>query len=132
VADTRENAVRPITMALAASANHAFRFTLEGKGVPAALHDRIKSLQREYDSHHHEIAGAGNAGLTDRWGLTEFLADRFAFVGTPDDCVTQIRRAMASGAHQFVITSFVPDPSAFMPVDGCVRSRRPCARSVSP
>src|SRR5439155_467612 len=31
VADTRAEAVAPITMALAASANHAFRFTLEGK-----------------------------------------------------------------------------------------------------
>ena len=114
VATTREEAIRPITMALAASANHAFRFTLAGKGVPAALHDRIKGLQRDYDAHHHEIAGAGNAELTDRWGLTEFLADRFAIAGTADDCVRQIQRAMEAGAHQFVITSFVPEPRAFM------------------
>jgi 5,10-methylenetetrahydromethanopterin reductase len=114
VADTREAAVASITMALAASANHAFRFTLEGKGVPPALHEKIRALQRAYNAHHHEIAGAGNASLTDRWGLTEFLADRFAFAGTPDDCVAQIRRAMAVGAQQFVITSFVPDPRAFV------------------
>jgi 5,10-methylenetetrahydromethanopterin reductase len=114
VADTRDEAVAPIKMALAASANHAFRFTLEGKGVPPDLHEKIKALQREYNAHHHEIAGAGNAGLTDRWGLTEFLLDRFAIAGTPDDCVAQIRRAMAAGAHQFVITSFVPNPRAFM------------------
>jgi 5,10-methylenetetrahydromethanopterin reductase len=114
VADTREAAVAPITMALAASANHAFRFTLDGKGVPLDLHDRIKGLQREYDAHHHEIAGGGNAGLIDRWGLTEFLLDRFAIAGTPDDCVVQIRRAMAAGAHQFVTTAFVPDPRAFL------------------
>ncbi len=114
VADTREAAVRPITMALAASANHAFRFTLEGKGVPAALHEPIRGLQREYDSHHHEIAGAGNAALTDRWGLTDFLVDRFAIAGTPAECVVQIRRAMAAGAQQFITTSFVPDPRAFM------------------
>jgi 5,10-methylenetetrahydromethanopterin reductase len=114
VADTREGAVAPIAMALAASANHAFRFTLEGKGVPPGLRDRIAGLQREYDAHHHEIAGAGNAGLIDRWGLTDFLVDRFAIAGTPADCVAQIRRAMAAGARQFVITSFVPDPRAFM------------------
>ena len=101
-------------MALAASANHAFRFTLEGKGVPADLHEKIRALQREYDAHHHEIAGAGNAGLTERWGLTEFLVDRFAIAGTPDDCAAQIRRAMDAGAHQFVITAFVPDRRAFM------------------
>ena len=42
MAETREAAVRPITMALAASANHAFRFTLEGKGVAADLHEPIR------------------------------------------------------------------------------------------
>ena len=114
LADTREAAVAPIKMALAASANHAFRFTLEGKGVPAELHAPIRGLQRDYDAHHHEIAGAGNAGLTDRWGLTDFLVDRFAIAGTPAECAAQIRRAMAAGAQQFITTSFVPDPRAFM------------------
>jgi alkanesulfonate monooxygenase SsuD/methylene tetrahydromethanopterin reductase-like flavin-dependent oxidoreductase (luciferase family) len=115
-------------MALAASANHAFRFTLEGKGVPPDLHERIKGLQRDYDAHHHEIAGGDNAALTDRWGLTEFLVDRFAIAGTPDDCAAQVRRAMAAGARQFVITGFVPEPLPFMrrfmsEVAGAVRSR---------
>jgi 5,10-methylenetetrahydromethanopterin reductase len=114
VADTRAGAIAPITMALAASANHAFRFTLEGKGVPPDLGERIRGLQRDYDAHHHEIAGAGNAGLTERWGLTEYLVDRFGVAGTPDDCAAQMRRAMAVGARQFMITSFVPDPRAFM------------------
>jgi 5,10-methylenetetrahydromethanopterin reductase len=114
VADTRAAAIAPITMALAASANHAFRFTLEGKGVPVDLHEPIRGLQREYDAHQHEIAGAHNAALTDRWGLTDFLVDRFAIAGTPDECVAQIRRAMAAGARQFITTSFVPDSRAFM------------------
>jgi 5,10-methylenetetrahydromethanopterin reductase len=114
VADTHEAAVGPIKMALAASANHAFRFTLEGKGIPAELHEPIRGLQREYNAHHHEIAGAGNAVLTDRWGLTDFLVDRFAIAGTPGECVTQIRRAMTAGARQFITTSFVPDPRVFM------------------
>ncbi len=114
VADTRQAAVAPITMALAASANHAFRFTLEGKGVPADLHEKIRGLQREYDAHHHEIAGGGNAALTDRFGLTDFLVDRFAIAGTPDECAAQIRRAVSAGARQFVITGFVSDVGQFM------------------
>ena len=114
VADTRAAAVAPIKMALAASANHAFRFTLEGKGVPPDLHEKVKALQREYNSHHHEVATGGNATLTDRWGLTDFLADRFGIVGTPDDCAAQITRARAAGAHQFIVTSFVPDRRLFM------------------
>ena len=114
VADTREGAVAPIKMALAASANHAFRFTLEGKAVPPDLHERIRGLQKEYDAHQHEIAGAANADLTERWGLTEFLRDRFGIAGTPHDCVAQVRRAMAAGARQFIITAFVPDVRALM------------------
>ena len=114
LADRRDDALAPIKMALAASANHAFRFTLEGKGVPPHLHERIKALQREYNAHHHELPGAANASLPDRWGLTEFLADRFAVAGTPPDCVAQLSRAMAAGARQFIITAFVPDPRAFM------------------
>jgi 5,10-methylenetetrahydromethanopterin reductase len=114
LADCRHDAIEPIKMALAASANHAFRFTLEGKGVPPALHERIRALQREYDSHHHELPKAGNASLPDRFHLTEFLADRFAIAGTPGDCVAQISRAMSAGARQFIITGFVPDPRDFM------------------
>lgn len=114
LAETRRAAVEPITMALAASANHAFRFTLEGKGVPPDLHEKIRGLQREYNAHQHEIAGAANAALTERWGLTDYLADRFAFAGTARDCIAQVRRAMGAGARQFVITSFVPDPRAFV------------------
>jgi 5,10-methylenetetrahydromethanopterin reductase len=114
LADRRDDAIAAIKMALAASANHAFRFTLEGKGAPADLHEKIRSLQRDYEAHQHEIAGAANADLPDRWGLTMFLADRFAIAGTPTDCVAQIERARAAGAHQFVITGFVRDPRAFM------------------
>jgi len=114
LADHRDEAIEPIKMALAASANHAFRFTLEGKGVPLDLYERIRALQREYNAHHHELPGAANASLPDRWGLTEFLVDRFAIAGTPGDCIAQIQRAMAAGARQFIITGFVPDPSAFM------------------
>jgi 5,10-methylenetetrahydromethanopterin reductase len=114
LADTRAAAIEPIKMALAASANHAFRFTLEGKGVPPDLHEKIRALQREYNAHHHEIPGAANASLPDRWDLTEFLADRFAVAGSPADCVAQLRRAMGAGARQFMITGFVPDPRAFV------------------
>jgi 5,10-methylenetetrahydromethanopterin reductase len=114
VADTRAAAVTPIRMALAASANHAFRFTLEGKGVPPDLHERVRGLQREYNAHHHELAAADNADLTDRWGLTEFLLERFGIAGTPEDCAAQLRRAMSAGARQFVVTAFVDDPRRFM------------------
>jgi 5,10-methylenetetrahydromethanopterin reductase len=114
LADSRAAAIEPIKMALAASANHAFRFTLAGKGVPAELHEPIRALQRAYNAHQHEIAGAANASLPDRFGLTEFLVDRFAIAGTPADCRATLRRAMGAGARQFMLTGIVPDPRGFV------------------
>src|SRR5262249_17113193 len=75
LAETRAAATHPHKVARAASATHPSRFTRDGRGGAPELHEPIRSLQRAYDSHHHEIAGAGNAGLTDRFGLTEFLVD---------------------------------------------------------
>lgn len=115
VAGSRAEAIGEIKMALAASANHAFRFTLEGKGVPPPLREPIRGLQREYDSHQHEILGpTRNAELTDRWGLTDYLAERFAIAGTPAECATQARRAAAAGAHQLLLTGIVRDPARFV------------------
>jgi len=48
VSEDPRQALEESRMALAASANHAFRFTLEGKRVPPELAGRIERLQREY------------------------------------------------------------------------------------
>jgi 5,10-methylenetetrahydromethanopterin reductase len=115
VAESRAAAVAPIKMALAASANHAFRFTLEGKGLALDLHEPVRGLRKEYEPHHHEVLGATpNAGLTDRWGLTEYLADRFAIAGTPEECAAGVRRTAAAGAPQLLLTGFVRDPREFI------------------
>lgn len=87
VADERETAVEEIKMALAASANHAFSHTLEGKMVPDEHVDAIERLKDEYVSHEHEQPGeTHNKQLVEELGLTDYLADRFAVVGTPADC----------------------------------------------
>jgi 5,10-methylenetetrahydromethanopterin reductase len=103
-----------IRMAIAASANHAFRFTLEGKALPERHRAAVRELMATYRSHHHELRDGANATLTDRLGLTDYLADRFAFYGEPEDCLTQIERAAAAGARQFLLTGFVREPLAFM------------------
>jgi 5,10-methylenetetrahydromethanopterin reductase len=115
VAESRAAALEPIKMALAASANHAFRFTLEGKGLDPDLHEQVRGLRKEYEPHHHEVLGATpNAGLTDRWGLTDYLADRFAIAGTPEECAAAARSAAAAGASQLLLTGFVREPRRFI------------------
>jgi len=113
VEDSRRRAVDEIKMALAASANRAFRFVTDG--VPAPLQASIAELQRRYDPHRHEsLEAAGNGRLLDHAELTDYLADRFAFAGTPDDCAAQVERAVAAGATQFLLTGITPDPRRFV------------------
>jgi 5,10-methylenetetrahydromethanopterin reductase len=115
VCEDRERAVGEIKMALAASANHAFRATLDGKHVPQRYHDAIRELQRRYAFHQHEQLGATvNATLTDELGLTAYLADRFAVAGTADDCAAQLAALRARGVTRVLLTAFVPDRARFI------------------
>jgi 5,10-methylenetetrahydromethanopterin reductase len=111
----RERALGEIKMALAASANHAFRATLEGKRVPERHRAAIRELQRRYAFHQHEHHGPTiNAGLTDELGLTEYLAERFAVVGTAEDCAATLERLRAQGIDQVLLTAIVPDKMRFV------------------
>lgn len=127
IASSRKQAVGEIKMALAASANHAFRATLEGKHVPERYREGIHELQRRYAFHQHEQLGpSANAALTDELGLTDYLAERFAIAGTPDDCVAQVEGLRRQGVSQILITAFVPDRLRFLRefADTVIRSVR--------
>ena len=115
IASSRKQAVGDIKMALAASANHAFRATLEGKHVPERYREAIRELQRRYAFHQHEHLGpTANAALTDELGLTDYLAERFAIAGAPDDCAAQVEGLRRQGVSQILITAFVPDRMRFI------------------
>lgn len=115
IAPSRAQAVGEIKMALAASANHAFRSTLEGKHVPERYHEAVRELQRRYAFHQHEHLGpTANAALTDELGLTDYLAERFAIAGTPDACAATVEGLRRRGVTQVLITAFVPDRMRFL------------------
>ncbi|MBI4307992.1 MAG: LLM class flavin-dependent oxidoreductase [Chloroflexi bacterium] len=111
VSNDPQQALEESRMALAASANHAFRFTLEGKHVPPELVDKVEEIKRRYVSAEHEKLGAErtNARLVDDLGLKEYLAERFALIGTPDQCVAKIRRMAEAGATNLALTVLVAD-----------------------
>ena len=110
VADRREDAIDEIKMALAASGHHAFRFTLEGKNVPEHLQEAIMALQGEYvPSEHEQLGDTRNAAISDELGLTEFLADRFAVAGTPEDCLAKVRTIKAAGVDNLLILAISSD-----------------------
>lgn len=111
IAAERETAVEEITMALAASANHAFRHTLDGKMVPEEYVEPIRELQERYVSHEHEQTGDTlNKRLPDELGLTDYLADRFAVVGTPADCRAKLDEIEAvDGLDGVLLTALSED-----------------------
>lgn len=116
VGDDREKAVDEIKMELAASANHAFRFTLDEKHVPDEHKEAIRTLQEQYDPHDHESLNQdGHQDLVDDLGLTDFLADRFAIVGTADECVEQLRNlADVEGVDGVLLPAYAEEKRQFI------------------
>ncbi len=115
VANDQETAIQEIKMALAASGHHAFRYTLEGKHVPEELHEAVAVLQRDYVPVEHEQLGhTRNATLSDELGLTDFLADRFAVVGTPDQCREKVRGIPEAGVDVLLATAIGPQPDVII------------------
>ena len=115
IAESREQAIQDIKMALAASGHHVFAFTLEGKHVPQELREAIYALRREYQASEHEQTGqTRNATLTDELGLTDYFADRFAIAGTPEECRAKTRSIFDSGVDGLLITAIGPDPDTII------------------
>ena len=111
VAARREQAIAEIKMALAASAHHSFRFTLEGKHVPEELKEPISILQDEYvPAQHEQLGRTRNAVLSDELGLTDYLVERFAVAGTPVECREKTQTIQQAGVEVLFITAIGPEP----------------------
>lgn len=115
LADSRTEAIDISKMALAASANHAFRYGVDDKNVPDEFVAAIREVQRHYSYPDHErTVGSANAVLTDRYGLTDWLAHRFGVIGDPDDCRTRLLDIARSGVDGVLLTAFTEDATAFV------------------
>jgi len=110
VGDDRAALINEIRMELASTAHHAFRFTQKGKLVPPQFAEAIRGVQAGYSPANHEDLGASpNAGLMDDQAFLAYMVDRFAVIGTADDCVARIQAVRAAGIHQFLFTGFVDE-----------------------
>ena len=108
VGDDLEALTNEVRMELASTAHHAFRFTLEGKLVPADMAESIRAVQSGYQpSHHEDLGESPNAKLMSDLKLLSYMADRFAVVGTPEACAARIMDIRAAGIHQILFTGFV-------------------------
>jgi 5,10-methylenetetrahydromethanopterin reductase len=116
LSSTEEEGWHDLQWTLAGSANHAFKFTFEGKFVPDQLHEPLRELMRGYaaDTHAKVAQGSHNASLVERLGLTEFLGRRFTLCGPPERVIERLREAAAHGAANFLLTQMVADRIGFM------------------
>ncbi|HLZ70071.1 MAG TPA: LLM class flavin-dependent oxidoreductase [Dehalococcoidia bacterium] len=114
ITDDVEAGIDAIRMELASCAHHVFRFTLEGKQVPAELAEAILRVQRGYQPAQHEQAAGANAELMQDPVLLRYLAERFAVVGPAEACVAKLRAVAEAGVPNVLFTGFVRDRAALL------------------
>lgn len=92
----------------------SFFVTTEGKHIPPELLPRVKELAARYRFDEHVMPESFNARLIEELGLVDYLAERFAVAGTPDDCIKKLRQAVDAGARQFWMSAHFDDKTGFM------------------
>lgn len=115
-APTEAEGIAKLRFLLAGTANHVYRFHMDGKGLPDEYRGRIAELQRRYDSTAHATPGrAGhNAELVEELGLVDFLARRSVIAGPVERRIERIRECAAAGATNLILSQFVDDQFTFM------------------
>ena len=115
-APTEDEGIDLIPSVLAGTANHVFRFTLEGKGLPPDMQARIRGLMSEYQSRHHAQPGQQNPNneLVDKWGLREYLARQGTIAGPPERCVERLHEVADHGVRNIIVSQFVSDQRQWM------------------
>ena len=79
----------------------------ETRGVPHHLCEPLLELRRRYSTR----PGEADIRLVQELGLFDYLSQRLAICGDPDDCLSQARAAKAAGAARLMFTvSLASDP----------------------
>jgi 5,10-methylenetetrahydromethanopterin reductase len=110
----RAKAIDEIAMTLASAGSHLSRFTTEGKHIPEHLMEKVKMLGARYNSAQHDKPDSSNRELIKELGLLDYLAERFAIAGTPQDCIDKLKAASDAGARQFWMSIHFDDKARFM------------------
>lgn len=115
-AESEEAGLEQIKFLIAGTANHVYRFHMDGKGLPEDIKPRLAAMMAEYDSRHHAFADGANvnAGLADKHGLTEFLASRGTIAGPPEYCIDRLTELAERGVNKMVLAQFMDDKETWM------------------
>ena len=101
-----------VKFSLAGTANRAFRNSLFDKMVPEHLHAGFRGLQSEYRSSHHQQLGehSFNAALLDKYGLADYLIERFAVIGPPRHCAERLKEIASYGLTHISLSILAQTP----------------------
>ena len=110
----RAEALGDIKANLASAASFGLRSAAQMATVPEELRPRIEELRARYDETQHVVWDGDNARLVDELGLTEYLAERFAIVGTPTECREQVAALDREGVTCLVVPAVDRDPDGLL------------------
>jgi len=114
-ADSEQQAWHDFAWTLAASANHAFRFSFDHKFVPDGHREGLARLMAGYASSQHNLAGGlnPNSRLVIENDLTEFLGRRFLLAGSPAQIAHRLEELASWGATNLILTILFGEPEAY-------------------
>ncbi|MBI4524862.1 MAG: LLM class flavin-dependent oxidoreductase [Deltaproteobacteria bacterium] len=116
VADTKQEALSRIKMLLAAKANQLARFSEQNKHVPSEFREVLNRIHKGYSYREHQKPGESttNARLVSESGLEGYLADRYAIVGTPEECLARLHELEEMGVRKIWLNVHFEDKVGFM------------------
>ena len=114
IADSRREALVGIRGNLASAGGHGLRSEVQLETVPLELRDRMRGLQAGYSEGAHLACDGPNALLMDELGLTDYLGERFAIAGTPDEVRAQAHELAAQGVSHLLCPATDRDPDRFL------------------
>lgn len=106
IAEDRAAALRRVGPTLSTLANHSLRGGgYEARGVPEQHRDALAEFHRRFDWTKKNVAGAehANADLMAEVGILDYLLDRYALAGTPDDAVERLAELVDRGVERVMI-----------------------------
>lgn len=120
VAHDRAQALEEVRSAAVSSAAFVLRGDAAAKRIPPALRDKVEQLVAEYEFGEHLSPGqTANYHLAERLGLVDYVLERFAIAGTPEDCLRQVEGLRATGLQNICLNlSAAPDLAASLRLYG--------------
>ena len=98
--EDRERAIDNVKASVSSILNHAMRFGLDGKHVPADMRAKTQDYVDGYELYDHVLHAGRNPRRMADLGLTDYAIDRWALAGAPRDWIARIEQLAERGATQ--------------------------------